>query len=331
VQLRARHDDAAPRSPRWAGCALLHGVARLVACRRMASRAAMRHRARRAGRRRPAPAGRRLRRLAIRHDVVQNAAGCRAPAHVPIPTSTSEDPMKRIPFVFGAALLAACAAGDTAADSAAGDSAAVPAAAAPADADPDAATAGGGVPAGYLGQVDLPRPGRDTADLAQASYAMRDGRWEVRTGPAHIVYAGGDSASGAYTVSATVEQLETPSHPEAFGLILGGANLDQLAAQKYTYFIVRHTGEYMVRVRDGAATRDVIGWTASPGVPKSDDGGRATYNLSARVGADSVRFLVNDQQVAAVAAAAVPTSGIAGLRINHNLHLMVTPPRITRN
>jgi len=239
--------------------------------------------------------------------------------------------MKRIPFVFGAALLAACAAGDTAADSAAVDSAAVPAAAAPADADPDAATAGGGVPAGYLGQVDLPRPGRDTADLAQASYAMRDGRWEVRTGPAHIVYAGGDSASGAYTVSATVEQLETPSHPEAFGLILGGANLDQLAAQKYTYFIVRHTGEYMVRVRDGAATRDVIGWTASPGVPKSDDGGRATYNLSARVGADSVRFLVNDQQVAAVAAAAVPTSGIAGLRINHNLHLMVTPPRITRN
>ena len=236
--------------------------------------------------------------------------------------------MNRMPFVLGAALLAACASGDTAADSAAADSAAPPAAAA---ADPDAVTAGGGVPAGYLGQVDQPRPGREPADIAQASYTVQDGRWEVRTGPAHIVYAAGDTASGAYTVSATVEQLEAPAHPEAFGLIVGGSNLDQLAGQRYTYFIVRHTGEYMVRVRDGEGTRDVIDWTASPSVPKSDGSARATYNLAARVGADSVRFLVNDQPVAAVAASAVPTSGHAGLRINHNLHLMVTPPTIARN
>jgi hypothetical protein len=243
------------------------------------------------------------------------------------PVHLHEDSMKRISIVLGAALLAACSSGDTdAADTATGAGAA-PAAAA----DPDAATAGGGIPAGYLGQIDPPREGRAPADLTQANYTARDGRWEVRTGPAHIVYAAGDSASGSYTVAATVEQLEAPTHPEAFGLVIGGSNLDQTASQAYTYFIVRHTGEYMIRVREGATTRDVQGWTASPNVPKSDGSGRATYNLAARVGPDSVRFLVGDQPVAAVASSAVPTNGVAGLRINHNLHLMVTPPRITRN
>lgn len=234
---------------------------------------------------------------------------------------------RRVPVLLGAALLVACGgSADTAADTAAG--AATPAAAATGD--PDAVTAGGGIPAGYLGQVDPPRGGRAPADLAQASYAADGGRWEVRTGPAHIVYAAGDTASGSYTVSATIEQLARPEHPEAFGIIIGGTNLDQTAQQAYTYFIVRHTGEYMVRVREGETTRDVAAWTASPAVPQADDQGRATYELAARVTGDSVHFLVAGQQVAATAASGVPTAGAAGVRINHNLHLMVTPPTVTR-
>jgi hypothetical protein len=237
--------------------------------------------------------------------------------------------MHRFPLLLGAAFLAACASGDSDATDAA-DSAATAAATAESGTDPDVVTQGGGIPAGYMGQVDAPRAGREPADLAQASYAVSDGRWEVRTGPAHIVYAPGDTASGSYTVSTTVEQLSAPEHAEAFGLIVGGSGLDQLAGQRYTYFIVRHTGDYMVRVRDGAGTRDVVGWTASDAVPKSDADGRATYNLAVRVTADSAHFLVNDRQVAAAAKADVPTDGIAGVRINHNLHLRVTPPTVRR-
>ena len=231
--------------------------------------------------------------------------------------------MTRIPLLLGAALLVACGSGDDAADAdASGDTALAPSAAA---ADPDARTDGGGPPAGYLGQVD---PGGDP--VTGANYVVRDGRWEVRTGPAHVVYAAGDTASGAYTVAATIEQMEAPAHPEAFGLFIGGTNLDQPTGQTYGYFIVRHTGEYMVRAREGETTRTVTNWTASPNVPKSDGDGRATYNLAVRVGADSVRFMVNDQPVGAVASSAVPTSGVAGVRINHSLHVMVTPPTITR-
>lgn len=193
-------------------------------------------------------------------------------------------------------------------------------------ADPNANVAGAtGVPGGYTGRTD-----RATDNIADAKYAANGATWEVTTGPAHIIHAAKDNASGNYTASARFEQLEAPAHAEAFGLFVGGSNLDQ-DTQRYTYFVVRGTGEYLVKTREGADTKDVIGWTASPAVPKQDaSSGKATYNLAVRVAADSVRFLVNDKQVAAVAKAAVPTDGVAGLRINHNLHLGVTPVTISR-
>lgn len=235
--------------------------------------------------------------------------------------------MRVIPILLGAAFLTACSAGNNSDMASSADSTG---AAVAANADPDAVTQGGGVPAGYMGQVDPPREGSNPADINQAEYTVQDGRWEVRTGPAHIIWAAGDTASGSYTVSATLDQLENPAHPEAYGLIIGGSNLDQLAGQTYTYFIVRHTGEYMVRVREGATTRTVAEWTKSSVVPTTGEDGKATYNLAARVDADSVHFLVDGQQATAVARSTVPTDGIFGVRINHSLHLLVTPPTVTR-
>ncbi|GLC24983.1 hypothetical protein [Roseisolibacter agri] len=227
-----------------------------------------------------------------------------------------------------AALLTACGgeARTNAGDSArAGDSAATAAATA-GEADPTRAAAGGaGVPAGYTARTD-----RESDAITGARYTARDGgAWEVQTGPAHVVWAAGDTASGRYTARARVAQLEAPSHPEAFGLFVGGQDL-QGPAQRYTYFVVRGTGEYLIRVRDGAQTRDVRGWTAAPAVAKQDGSGRATYDLAVRADADSTRFLVGDTPVYAVAAGSVPTDGVAGLRINHNLHLEVRPVAITR-
>ena len=226
--------------------------------------------------------------------------------------------LRRLSFAAAAAALAAC----TAAETEPADSAANVAN----DADPTVATAGGGVPAGYVGAVD---PGGDD-DIAQVNYAVADGRWTVRTGPAHVVVAPADSASGTYTATATFEQMERPSHPEAFGLVIGASGLEGGGAQRYTYFIVRHTGEAMVRVRDGDSTRTVMPWTASPNVPQADTAGRARYTLAATVQQDSVRFMVNGQPVTSVARSAVPTDGLAGVRINHNLHVAVTPVRIER-
>src|SRR5690606_6148066 len=135
------------------------------------------------------------------------------------PPSALEVSMRALPTLttlFGAALLVACGTGSDAAIASA-DTTMAAAPAAMSD-DPDAITQGNGVPAGYLGQVDPPREGRQPADIAQAQYVVNGGRWEVTTGPAHIVYAAADTAAGNYTVTATVDQMEQPQHPEAFGL-----------------------------------------------------------------------------------------------------------------
>jgi hypothetical protein len=192
------------------------------------------------------------------------------------------------------------------------------------NADPDINVSGGSVPAGYTARTDRP-----DADISGASYTASGGNWEVTTGPAHIIYAAKDTASGSYTVSATIEQLAKPTHPEAYGLIIGGRNLDQ-PTQAYTYLLVRGTGDVLVKVREGDQTRDVIKWTPSADVPKEDASGKATYALSASVTGDAVKFSVNGKQVASVSKAGLPVEGIAGLRINHNLNVRVTPVTISK-
>ena len=185
--------------------------------------------------------------------------------------------------------------------------------------DTDKNVAGGSIPAGYVARTD-----RSGLPISGARYVPSGNGWEVTTGPAHILYATKDSAKSHYTASATFEQLEAPAHPEAFGIFFGGIHLDQ-PTQAYMYFEVRGTGEMLVKLRDGATTRDTISWTANPNIPKQDASGKATYDLAVAVSPDSVRFIVNDKQVAALANTNLQSDGIAGIRVNHNLHVRVTP------
>jgi hypothetical protein len=136
-------------------------------------------------------------------------------------------------------------------------------------------------------------------------------------------------ASGSYTVTSTIEQLAAPAHPEAYGIFVGGRDLDA-AGQRYLYFLVRGTGEMMAKVRDGNKTRDVLAWQKNAAVPAANAAGQASYKLAIQVNPDSVRFFVNDQRAAAVAAANLPTNGVYGVRINHNLHVRATPATVTR-
>jgi hypothetical protein len=191
-------------------------------------------------------------------------------------------------------------------------------------ADPDVAVQGNGVPTGYTAITD-----DTTAQMTNARYVTKAGNWEITTGPAHIIFAPKDTVSGLYTVTASFAQLEAPHHPEGYGLFIGGRDLTS-PNRSYTYFLVRGNGQFLVKTRAGAKTSDVLAWRADPAVSKADSAGKATYRMSIRVGADSVRFMFNDKQVAAVKAGTIATDGVAGLRINHNLHLITSPVAIAR-
>ncbi len=186
--------------------------------------------------------------------------------------------------------------------------------------DPDSAAQGGtGVPAGFMGRTDA-----ENQKITDVKYKEDNGRWHIWTGPHHIVYSQNNTASGTYKLASTIDQMEAPTHPESFGVFFGGSALDQPGI-RYSYFMVRGTGEYLVKTRDGAATKNVVAWKAADGIPKADASGKGSYKLGVSVGSDSVRFMVNEKHVGSVAKGAVYTDGIAGIRVGHNLHVMATP------
>jgi len=185
-------------------------------------------------------------------------------------------------------------------------------------ADPDKKMAGPGtLPSGWKGRLDS-----GDKSLAGVKAAAMGGGVHFMTGPAGIYYKPADKMTGAYEAHATFTQMVPADHPEAYGLFIGGANLDA-AAQKYTYFIVRQDGKYMIKRRNGNDTPTVTDWTDSSAIKKADSSGKMSNTLAIEVGKDKVRFLVNGTEVSSVDAAKVDTAGTAGLRVNHNLNLHV--------
>src|SRR5215218_7672803 len=88
-------------------------------------------------------------------------------------------------------------------------------------ADPDKKVAGGGtLPSGWKGRVD------GTGSLAGVKMMPMGGGVHFMTGPAGIYYKPADKATGAYEARATFTQMEPAAHPEAYGLIVGGSDLD---------------------------------------------------------------------------------------------------------
>ena len=90
------------------------------------------------------------------------------------------------------------------------------------------------------------------------------------------------------------------------------ARISTAPAQKYTYFIVRQDGKFMIKRRAGADTPTVMDWTDSAAIKKPDGGGKMTNTLAIEVGTDKVRFLVNGTEVTSVDAGEGGHRGHAG-------------------
>lgn len=184
--------------------------------------------------------------------------------------------------------------------------------------DPDrAVSGGGGFPAGWQARTD-----RGTSTDQVKFVAMGQG-YHLTLGPRTIVYREADKAHGVYTVSATFTKAQPQRHAEAYGLIIGGTNL-QADDQQYSYFLIRGAGQFLVKNRDGSETSSVSGsWTAHSAIQAEDGAGNATNTLSVEVGASQVRFLVNGEEVFSGPSDQFKTEGITGLRANHNLDLHI--------
>jgi hypothetical protein len=185
----------------------------------------------------------------------------------------------------------------------------------PAQADPDARVTGGDAfPAGWHVRTDKNKP---TADVK----FVRMGRGlHVTLGPAVVLWRDADRVTGRYSVSATFTQTKNPRHAEGYGLIMGGRRLGD-AKNRYTYFLVRGDGTFLVkrRVAGDSTVQVTKGWTPSDAVVKADSAGQATNELSIVVDGREVSFLANGKELYGAKAADLDTQGLVGYRVNHNL------------
>ncbi len=146
---------------------------------------------------------------------------------------------------------------------------------------------------------------------------------------AAIYWNPANSAAGSYTLKGTFKLMKPSGHTNYYGLIFGGSNLEG-PTQSYTYFLVAQDGTWLIKKRDGEATPMVAPKTPSDAVKKPGADGTSVNALEVRVGADTVDFVVNGTVVHSMPKSSLKTDGIAGLRVNHLLEVMITGFGVTK-
>ena len=192
--------------------------------------------------------------------------------------------------------------------------------------DPPAVASAAQLPAGYALRLD--RHNRDPAEFVAT---VNDGGLQVHTGPAGIVYRPDQVVdAGRYAVRARFTEIGAAiGHREGFGLFIGGQDLEG-TNQRYTYFLVRGDGRYIIRQRDGTSTREVSnGWQSSEAVRAATvESGDTTNELTIAVDGGRVRFSCNGELVADMPIGGLSAQGVAGVRVNHNLRVRIQDFRV---
>ncbi len=204
--------------------------------------------------------------------------------------------------------------------------------------DPDKLVSEGGVKvAGWTGRLD-PRPAAAGRKLTDAKFVSMGSGIHVTAGPAAIYWNPSNSVSGGnYTVGATFNQTKASAHPEAYGVFLGGQNLEA-PNQSYLYFVVRQDGKYLINHRaDDSTVHKIVDWTAHDAVKAMDAAGKASNKLEVVVDDTKLSFRVNGTEVNSLPRSTIDaggnhsgTKGVAGIRVNHNLDVHIDGFAVTK-
>jgi len=190
------------------------------------------------------------------------------------------------------------------------------------------------VPANWnvrLDNPDKPATIGANADSADIFFVNMTPGWHITTGPRAIFWHPESMAKGTYRVSTKIHLFNPGERNEAFGLFMGGENLKK-ENQTYTYFLLRNSGEYLIKKRIGDETEVVKDWTKAASMTTYDDTTKSSVpnTLSVEVGENMVQFFVNDEQVDSLPKEQLDTNGLVGLRINHALNVHVEDLKVEK-
>jgi hypothetical protein len=181
--------------------------------------------------------------------------------------------------------------------------------------------------AGWKVRVDRSTSATDPDGAGEIKFMAMTGGFHAINPAAAVYWNPANTASGNYTVKGSFKLAKPSGHTNFYGLVLGGSNLDN-EKQAYLYFLVAQDGSWMISRRTPDAPRpvSVAPKTQNAAVQKPGADGTSVNALEVRVAGDKVDFVVNGTVVhsAAKNALGMTTDGIAGLRVNHQLEVMIT-------
>lgn len=151
------------------------------------------------------------------------------------------------------------------------------------------------------------------------------GDFTLQAGP-HVIAWAADAPelTPPYTVRATLEKSTGRIH-EGTGLLFGGTGLDgPESGQRYSYFLTRGDGSFLIKQRRGAETPVVRDWTTHAAIRRDADGAGRPNDLRVEVGERETVFFANDAEVARVPTTELQAAGRAGVRASHDVLLRVS-------
>jgi hypothetical protein len=176
-------------------------------------------------------------------------------------------------------------------------------------------------PEGIMMRVDQSTNPQDPDDVPDVTVTAVEDGLQVSTGPAVMLWQEDQRASGNYTLSGRFTLLEPSSHRNFYGLVFGGRNLTS-ENQRYLYFLIAQTGEFIVVNRiDNANTNSLVSRTEHSAIERPNANGRSVNDLAVRINGDRIEFVVNGTVVHATerSGSLLDSNGLYGVRINHVL------------
>lgn len=215
-------------------------------------------------------------------------------------------------------------------------------------ADLDRVVPGGGITgAGWMGNVidaGSLKQGRSINDSKFVASGANGSTITINAGPNNIYWNPAHAGNGDFTVKASFAEsnhLKHSNHPHPYGLFIGGTDLDTPKATLF-YCSAYGNGTAITRGFAPDAPNGIfrLGGNrpiANDAIRKAGPDGTVTQDIAISVRAGNVTCNINGTDVATYpvtdvvgAGKLVSTDGIIGLRIGHNMDVVVTGLTISK-
>ncbi len=186
------------------------------------------------------------------------------------------------------------------------------------------------VPDGWEFRLDSPNDTvvlTDNAEDEGIFFVNMTPGWHLTTGPRGIFWHPAFIAEDSFSIYTDLH-LFNPNgrNREGYGLFFGGKNM-KTPEYEYLYFLIRNTGDFLIKKRIGETTETIQGWTESNLINIYDDPEVSSVlnSLAVVVAGNTMNFFINNEQVATINATdlELDANGIFGLRVNHAVNLHV--------